>query len=59
MATDAFREAIDPETLPERREQIRQEVFSYCCLDTLAMIGLWKFFLGLKGPELVDPKIGE
>lgn len=53
MAMIAYAEAIRPETTPERREQIRQELLAYCHLDTLAMVGLWKFFLGLNEPALI------
>lgn len=52
MAMIAFREAIHSQTTPVRREQIRQELLAYCRLDTLAMVGLWRFFLGLNQPKI-------
>lgn len=44
MAMDAYREAIDPRTGEERREEIRRQLLAYCKLDTLAMVELWRFF---------------
>jgi hypothetical protein len=35
-----------PETPPERREQLRQELIAYCGLDTLAMVRVWEFLSG-------------
>jgi hypothetical protein len=52
MAMEAFAEAICPETSSERKEEIRRQLSEYCKLDTLAMVGLWKCFLGLKKPEI-------
>ena len=52
MAMDAFAEVICPETTAERKEEIRRQLSEYCKLDTLAMVGLWKFFLGLSKPEI-------
>jgi len=46
MAMAAYTEAIAPETTPERREQLRQELIAYCGLDTLAMVRLWEFLSG-------------
>lgn len=46
MAMDAFREAIDPETSPQRRAQIEQQLIRYCGLDTYAMVRLWQFLSG-------------
>ena len=37
-AQDAYLEAIDPATPPERREPLRRELLDYCRLDTLAMV---------------------
>ena len=53
MAMSAFAEAIHPDTSPERKEEIRTQLLSYCCLDTLAMVGLWKVFSGREQPPLV------
>ena len=52
MAMSAFAEAIHPDTSPERKEEIRTQLLSYCCLDTLAMVGLWKVFSGRDQPPL-------
>jgi hypothetical protein len=46
MAMDAFREAIEPETSPQRRAQIEQQLTRYCGLDTYAMVRLWQFLSG-------------
>jgi Domain of unknown function(DUF2779) len=46
MAMAAYVEAIAPETVPERREQIRLELLAYCGLDTLAMVRLWEVLAG-------------
>jgi hypothetical protein len=46
MAMAAYTEAIAPETAPERREQIREELTAYCALDTLAMVRVWEFLAG-------------
>lgn len=46
MAVDAYREAIAPETRPERRAQIERELLAYCHLDTLALVRLWEVFRG-------------
>ena len=52
MAMEAFAEAIHPDTAKDRREQIRKELLAYCRLDTLAMVGLWKYFLNQEAPDL-------
>jgi len=46
MAMSGFAEAIHPETTAARKEEIRGQLLAYCCLDTLAMVGLWKVFAG-------------
>ncbi|BCG04720.1 hypothetical protein PPGU19_092880 (plasmid) [Paraburkholderia sp. PGU19] len=46
MAMEAFREAIDPGTSPQRRMQIEQQLTAYCGLDTYAMVRLWQFLTG-------------
>jgi len=38
MAVLAYVEAIQPETSSERRGQIQQELFTYCRLDSLALV---------------------
>jgi hypothetical protein len=52
MAMEAFAEAVRPATTTERREEIRRQLLAYCHMDTLAMVGLWKFFFGLSMPEI-------
>jgi len=44
MAGDAFMEAIDPATTPERKKELENQLVEYCKLDTLAMVRLWKMF---------------
>jgi len=46
MAMDAYLEAIHPSTLPERKNQIEQQLLAYCRLDTYAMVRLWRVFAG-------------
>ena len=46
MAMDAFLEAIHPDTLPERKTRIEQQLLAYCKLDTYAMVRLWQVFAG-------------
>ncbi len=46
MSMTGYTQAIAPETTPQRREQIRQELNAYCGLDTLAMVRLWEFLSG-------------
>lgn len=43
-ASEAYLEAINPETSAERREVIRQQLRTYCAHDTLAMVRLVRFF---------------
>jgi len=47
-AVDAYKEAISPETTPERKETIRGQLLKYCELDTLATVKIWHFFKGTK-----------
>jgi hypothetical protein len=46
MAVSAFMEAIDPATSSERKVEIENQLFSYCQLDTFAMVRLWQLFSG-------------
>jgi hypothetical protein len=46
MAMAAYLEAIAPETTPERREELRQQLLAYCGLDTLALVRVWEFLSG-------------
>ncbi len=50
MAMDAYLEAIDPETLPERKQTIERELLAYCQLDTEALIDVWNIFTGRQKP---------
>lgn len=43
MALSAYQEAIDPATLAERKKEIQNQLFSYCQLDTFAMVRLHQF----------------
>ena len=43
---EAYVEAIDPKTKPERKVQIEKELREYCAMDTEAMVRIWKFFRG-------------
>jgi hypothetical protein len=46
MAQQAYQEAISPETSPERRDHLRQQLEEYCKLDTWAMVRMWQVFRG-------------
>jgi hypothetical protein len=46
MAIEAFLEAIHPDTTPERKDEIEQQLINYCGLDTFAMVRLWQFLAG-------------
>lgn len=45
-AMQAYLEAINPVTNKERRAEIEDQLISYCRLDTLAMVELWKYLSG-------------
>ena len=46
LAQQAYLEASSPETTPERREQIKEQLLKYCELDTFALVRMWQFFSG-------------
>jgi hypothetical protein len=46
-AVDAYKEAIAPDTTPERKQELRDRMFEYCKLDTYATIEIWKLFKGV------------
>lgn len=46
MAVAAFTQAIDPNTLPQRKLELQAQLLAYCKLDTLAMVRLWQLFSG-------------
>ena len=52
MAMDAFAEAINPNTSPERKKEIEQQLLAYCGLDTYAMVKLWQFLTGRNDMEI-------
>lgn len=54
MAVSAYMEAIAPGTTPERKKEIECQLFSYCQLDTFAMVRLWQFFSGRNEPFRMD-----
>ena len=44
MAVAAYQEAIHPNTTPTRKQELERQLFSYCRLDTFAMVRLNQFF---------------
>ncbi|MDZ7938015.1 MAG: DUF2779 domain-containing protein [Rhodoferax sp.] len=46
MAMEAFLEALHPETTPELKQTLQQQLLAYCKLDTYAMVRLWQVFAG-------------
>ena len=44
MAMEAYMEAIAPQTVPTRKEEIKGQLLKYCELDTFAMVKLWQYF---------------
>ncbi|MEI6653620.1 MAG: DUF2779 domain-containing protein [Verrucomicrobiota bacterium] len=53
-AVAAFMEAIAPATAPDRKKEIENQLFSYCRLDTFAMVRLYTFFSGGGDNLLMD-----
>jgi hypothetical protein len=51
-AMEAFREALNPATSPERKCEIEKQLLAYCCLDTSALVRLWQLFSGFKQQTL-------
>jgi len=45
-ASNAYLEAISPDTTAERREEIRARLLEYCRLDTEAMVRVVRFLEG-------------
>ena len=43
-ASDGFLEAIDPETTPERKAELEEQLLRYCKFDTEAMVEIVRFF---------------
>lgn len=48
LAMEAYLEAIHPETPPNRKTTLEQQLLKYCELDTLALVELWQLFSGAK-----------
>lgn len=46
MAVEAFKEAINPATTLERKQEIEHQLLEYCKLDTYAMVRMWSIFRG-------------
>ena len=46
MAMEAYMVAIYPDTSPERKAKINEQLLAYCGLDTFAMVRLWQFLAG-------------
>lgn len=45
MAMDAYAEAIQPNVAPERKTELKSQLWKYCELDTWAMVKLWEVFI--------------
>jgi predicted RecB family nuclease len=45
-AMEAYLEAIHPDTTPERKTVIEQQLQAYCGLDTYAMVRMWQVLSG-------------
>jgi hypothetical protein len=52
MAMEAFLEALHPQTSSEKQQRIRNQLLTYCKLDTYAMVRLWQVFAGHTGMGL-------
>ncbi len=48
QAMVATYEMLDPETSPERAEQIREDLLEYCRQDTLAMVEIYRTLVGMR-----------
>ena len=48
MAMEAYAEALDAATTPERKAEIEHQLIAYCALDTLALVRIWSVFSGSK-----------
>jgi hypothetical protein len=46
MASQAFLEAIHPDTTSARKAELAEQLLAYCQLDTYAMVRLWQVFAG-------------
>ena len=41
-----YLEALNQDTSPERKAEIKKQLLAYCDLDTFAMVRLWQFLVG-------------
>ena len=55
-ATLAYLEAVAPDTTPARKQKLQQQLIEYCCLDTLALVHVWRVLSGRT--DLKIPKRG-
>lgn len=46
MAIESYKEAINPETTLQRKQEIEHQLQEYCKLDTFAMVRMWQVFSG-------------
>jgi len=51
-AVQAYREAVSVKTDKERVFELEKKLRDYCSLDTLAMVRIWEFLLGLDKPDI-------
>jgi hypothetical protein len=56
MAMEGYYEALQQETAPARRDEIRRQLEAYCRLDTYAMLRLWHLFTGRRGERPQNPR---
>jgi hypothetical protein len=54
MAMVAYGEAIRPDAIEARKDEIHQQLLAYCRLDTFALVRLWQVFSGRKETPLQD-----
>jgi hypothetical protein len=48
-ASDGFLEAISPESTPERKAELEEQLLRYCKFDTEAMVEIVNFFTHARG----------
>ncbi len=46
-ASDGYLEAINPDTTPERKAELEEQLLRYCRFDTEAMVEITKYFKGI------------
>jgi hypothetical protein len=46
-ASDGYLEAIHPDTAPERKAELEEQLLRYCRFDTEAMVKIVKYFRDL------------